>query len=79
MELARHRQRAGAGVADQALEAGDARRVEQHLGEGEVVLDDQQDAVAAADGVAVVVGDVGEDLALVARRCSPRRRARPCR
>ena len=29
MELARHRQRAGAGVADQALEAGDARRVEQ--------------------------------------------------
>ena len=37
------------------------RRVEQHLGEGEVVLDDQQDAVAAADGVAVVVGDVGED------------------
>ena len=47
--LAGHRQRRGAERGDQPLEALLAGRVEQEPGEGQVVLDDQQDAVAGLD------------------------------
>ena len=57
--VARHRERAGAARADQPLEAAARAPPEQHLGEREVVLDDQQHLVAGQDVVAVVVRDVG--------------------
>ena len=49
------RERRSARRRDDALEALLARGVEQELREAEVVLDDQQHAVARRDGVAVVV------------------------
>ena len=58
--LAHHGERRGAGRADHALEALLARRLEQDLGEAQVVLDDQQHLVARLDVVAVVGGLVGE-------------------
>src|SRR5437764_641551 len=54
--LACHGQRGGAQRRDQALEALVARRVEQHAREAQVVLDDQQHAVAPADVLPVVAG-----------------------
>ncbi|KAI1695359.1 hypothetical protein Ddc_21281 [Ditylenchus destructor] len=74
-ELLRHGQRAGAGGRHQALHAGLPRRFQQHAGEGEVVLDDEQHPVAGDDVLAVVLGDVGEDDA-VRRRVQ---RLRSCR
>ena len=45
LELARHRQRSGAGGRDDAFQSGLARRIEQDRREGRVVLDDQHERV----------------------------------
>ena len=63
--LARQRQRAGAAACvTRPLKPLLARRVEQEPGEAEVVLDDQQHAVAGLDVVAVVVDLVDEQRRL---------------
>lgn len=53
--------------SDQALAALLARRIEQEAGEGQIVLDDQQDGVGRLDVVAVVIRLVGE-LGRIRRR-----------
>ena len=55
---ARQRQRRLAAVGDDALEALVARQPEQHARVVRIVVDDEQDAVALVDVVAVV----GDDL-----------------
>ena len=59
-EVAGERQRRGTLRRDQPLAAVVAHGLEQHLGEGEVVLDDEHHAVARLDLVAVVAGLVDE-------------------
>ena len=59
---------------DQPLEALLAGGVEQEAGEGQVVLDDQQHAVAGLDVVAVVAGLVDQRSRSAVAARSPRRR-----
>ena len=54
MEVARVLDRAGAVERDQAFEPALVGEVEQHLGEVDVVLDDQHDVVVLQDRGAVV-------------------------
>ena len=55
VELAREGERGGAAQRDQRLDAAIVRQVDQDAGEGDVVLDDQQDRIAGVNQVAVVV------------------------
>ena len=59
--LADHGERRGAGRRDQRLEALLPRGIEQDLGEAQIVLDDQQHAVAGLDLVAIIAHLVDED------------------
>ena len=79
--LARHGQGGGAERRDQPLEALLAGRVQQEAGEAQVVLDDQQHAVAGLDVVAVVADLVDQRRRLGSAAISrgPGRGRRGCR
>ena len=68
-ELARHRQRARAGGRDHALEARLAGEIEQDRGEGDVVLDDQHERIAAE--IVAVVADLERRRAARSARVAP--------
>ena len=69
LDDARELERLRAGVRDDALEAGVARGLEDRHREAEVVLDDEQHAIARLDDL-VVVGDRARRL-LAARAAAP--------
>ena len=64
--IPRHRQGRGAERRHQTLEPFLPRRFQHETGEVQVVFDDEEDAVAGADGAAVVA-DLVDQLRLLAR------------
>src|SRR5690606_28444957 len=49
------RQRLGAALADNALEADLVRRIEKNAGVARIILNDKQDLVSGGDAIAVII------------------------
>ena len=75
LEFTRQRKRCRTAAGNNRLQAAIVRQIDEDAGESQVVFDNEQDTVAAVDGVAIVVDrNVGSSTSATAAGLGRRRR-----